>query len=76
MFLIRLLDDVISKNAAIVAIAASTVKPSFLLWEKVYQKVTEEVDEIWLIRALEVSLRYFKKDLEKNEVLRWASRWY
>lgn len=74
MFLIRPPDDVISRNPAIIAIAASAVKPSFLLWEKVYQKATETVDEIWLLRALEVSLRYFKKDLEKNEILRWASR--
>ncbi|KXN82440.1 Translational activator gcn1 [Leucoagaricus sp. SymC.cos] len=62
--------DMISKNAVIGAIATSSAKPSFLLWDRVYQKVTEETEEKWLLRALEVSLKYFQKDLKKNAVLR------
>ncbi|KAF5354845.1 hypothetical protein D9756_005584 [Leucocoprinus leucothites] len=62
--------DIVSKNATITSIVTSGAKPSFLLWDKVYQKVKEEVEERWLLRALEVALRYFQKDLKKNEVLR------
>lgn len=63
--------DVISKNATITAIATSSVKPSFLLWDKVYQKVTEESEEKWLLRVVEVALRHFQKDLKKSDVLRY-----
>jgi len=45
--------EVISRNPAIVAIAvASSTKQSFLLWEKVYQKLSDEDDERWLVMLL------------------------
>lgn len=67
------IDDTIAKNPTIVTIATiatGTTKPSFLLSDKVYQKVTDPTDEKWLLRAVEVSLRYFKKDLAKNKIFR------
>lgn len=63
-------DDVISRNAAITSITASTTKPSFLLWEKVYQKLTEPEEEKWLLRAGNAALTFFKSDFSKNETLR------
>ena len=64
------IDDTIMKNPTIAAIATSTTKPSFLLSDKVYQKVTDVTDENWLLRTVEVSLKYFQKELTKNEVFR------
>lgn len=63
-------DDTIMKNPTIATIAVSTTKPSFLLSDKVYHKVTDVADEEWLLRALDVSLKYFQKDLTKNEAFR------
>lgn len=63
-------DDLISQNANIASITSSTTKPSFLLWDKVYQKITDSEDEKWLLRALDASLAFFKNDFTKNETLR------
>ncbi|KAG6815998.1 hypothetical protein H0H93_008704 [Arthromyces matolae] len=62
-------DDAISKNAALQSIASGSTKPSFLLWDKVYQKLTDPVDEKWLLQAWEASLIYFKTEFTKNENL-------
>ncbi|KAG6844943.1 hypothetical protein H0H87_002276 [Tephrocybe sp. NHM501043] len=62
--------DVISKNAALTSIAASSMKSSFLLWDKVYQKASDPTDEKWLLQAWEASLLYFKSEFAKNENLR------
>lgn len=59
----------ISRNPVVQGITASS-KPSFLLWDKVYQKVTDSEDEKWLLRASDATLQYFKSDLSKNESLR------
>ncbi|KAK7051190.1 translational activator of GCN4 [Paramarasmius palmivorus] len=63
-------DDFISKNAAIQAVVSSSNKPSFLVLDKVYQKVTDPEDEAWLLRACDTALMYFKKEVTKNETLR------
>ncbi|KAG6896538.1 hypothetical protein C0992_007574 [Termitomyces sp. T32_za158] len=63
-------NDVISKNAALTSIASGSAKPSFLLWDKVYQKLSDPMDEKWLLLAWETSLFYFKGDFAKNENLR------
>ncbi|PFH47401.1 hypothetical protein AMATHDRAFT_152123 [Amanita thiersii Skay4041] len=63
-------DDAISRNVVIQGIISSSVKPSFLLWEKVYQKITDTEDEKWFLRACEVTLQCFKSELAKNEQLR------
>ena len=65
------LDSVVSKNAVIQAILASTTtKPHFLLWNKCYQKLTTLEEELWLLRALEVGISHFRADIRKSEVLR------
>lgn len=52
------------------AIAASTTKQPFLTWDKVYQKLVDPKDEMWLLRACEGSVRFFETQLSKSEVLR------
>ncbi|KAF9479098.1 ARM repeat-containing protein [Pholiota conissans] len=63
-------DAAISQNLAISVITTTSAKQSFLLWDKVYQKVTSEEDERWLLRAADAALQYFSHDLTKNETLR------
>jgi len=45
-------------------------KQSFLLWDKVYQKITDEGEEKWLLRAIDACLQYFPTELSKSEALR------
>ena len=66
------LDDVISHNAIIQSLLTNSTKPSFLLWDKVYQKITDVEDENWFLRACNATLQYFKSELGKSENLRWA----
>jgi hypothetical protein len=55
------------------SIGSVGTKQSFLLWDRVYQKITDEEDEIWLLRAIETSLFYFSEELSKDEALRCGS---
>ncbi|KAI0710312.1 ARM repeat-containing protein [Cerioporus squamosus] len=60
-------DDVIPHNATLQSISSAHPKPSFLLWDKVYQKLGGEEDETWLLRASEAVLAYIKDEVLKNE---------
>ncbi|KAI0366693.1 ARM repeat-containing protein [Pilatotrama ljubarskyi] len=60
-------DDVISRNATLQSITAASPKPSFLLWDKVYQKLSDEEEERWLLRAIEAVLPSFRDDFLRNE---------
>ncbi|KAF9496394.1 ARM repeat-containing protein [Pleurotus eryngii] len=60
----------ISKITAIQSLFASTVKPSFLLWDKVYQKASDPAEEKWLLTALSAAIPVFNKELTKFEVFR------
>lgn len=64
------IDSTISRNAAVQSLSSSSNKPSFLFWDKIFQKLTDPDDEIWLLRACEGALSYLKSDLAKNELLR------
>lgn len=64
------IDDVISSNAVIQSLVTSSTKPSFLLWDKVYQKVTDVEDENWFLRACNATLQFFKSELAKSENFR------
>lgn len=55
------------------SIGSIGARQSFLLWDRVYQKITDEVEEHWLLRAIDASLLYFSEELSKNEVLRCDS---
>ncbi|TFK68469.1 ARM repeat-containing protein, partial [Pluteus cervinus] len=52
-------DDVIAKNPALQAIIANGPKTSFVVWDKVYQKVNSAEEEIWLLRAVNGVLEYY-----------------
>lgn len=65
-----LVDDPVSRNPNLASITSSTTKPSFLLWDKVYQKITESEDEMWLLRACDASLVFYQNEFAKNETLR------
>ncbi|RDB20660.1 eIF-2-alpha kinase activator gcn1 [Hypsizygus marmoreus] len=62
--------DIISRNAVLSSIVSSSTKPTFLLWDKVYQKLTDPVDESWFLRACDAALVYFQSEFGKNEMLR------
>ncbi|TFY83754.1 hypothetical protein EWM64_g252 [Hericium alpestre] len=62
-------EDVVSRNATVQSIVSSS-KPSFLLWDKVYQKATSVEEQTWLLRAAESASLFFHKELGKNEHLR------
>ncbi|CCM02945.1 uncharacterized protein FIBRA_05060 [Fibroporia radiculosa] len=63
-------DTAISRNTTLQSILSTGSKPSFLLWEKVYQKLGGIDEEIWLLRAVQASLVYFKNDVMRNEQAR------
>ncbi|KAK0212097.1 armadillo-type protein [Desarmillaria ectypa] len=63
-------DDAVSRNPVIQAITSSSAKPSFLLSERVYQKLTDSEDERWLLRATEALIRFFSKEISKNDAIR------
>jgi hypothetical protein len=45
----------------LVGIAGTSAKPSFLLWDKVWSKVNDPVEEIWLLRAAIATLEWFEE---------------
>ncbi|KAF8911690.1 armadillo-type protein [Gymnopilus junonius] len=63
-------DAAIAQNATISAITSNSAKQSFLLWDKVYQKVTDEEDERWLLKACDAARTHFSIELGKHEALR------
>ena len=69
--LIRFLEDTISRNATVQAILSSS-KPSFLVWDKVYQKLTDVEEETWLLRAIESTATFFSAEVTNVEHLRFV----
>lgn len=67
-----LAEDIISKNATLQSLVASSSKQSFLLSDKIYQKVTDVEDQTWLLRAAESTLMYFHAELLKAESSRYV----
>jgi hypothetical protein len=63
-------ESLVMGNTVIQSLASVSAKPTFLFWDKVYQKLTDTDDEIWLLRASDSALVYLKADLAKNEHLR------
>jgi len=42
------------------------------VWDKVYQKLTDVEEEIWLLRAVESTAAFFNTEIEKAEQLRFV----
>ncbi|KAL4249154.1 TOG domain-containing protein [Abortiporus biennis] len=60
-------DDVISRSVSMQSLLATGSKPSFLLWDKVYQKLSDVEDETWLLHANVQLLATFNAQLSQNE---------
>ncbi|KAG1861441.1 armadillo-type protein [Suillus tomentosus] len=65
--------DVITRNASIEVLTGTQAKPSFVISDKIYQKLTDVEDELWLLRAANLSLFRLKNELLKSEQLQLGS---
>jgi hypothetical protein len=68
------LEDTISRNVTVQAFL-STSRPSFLVWDKVYQKLTDVEEETWLLRAIESTAIFFSAEVTNVEHLRFVFRY-
>src|SRR6266702_461794 len=68
------LEDTSQRNPTVQAIVSSS-RPSFLVWDKVYQKFTDVEEETWLLRAVESTAIFFSSEAEKAEQLRFVFRY-
>jgi hypothetical protein len=64
--------DVIARNAVVQSLESASSKPSFLLWDKVYEKISDPEEAAWLIRAIEATLTHSGAELDKNSSLRYV----
>lgn len=71
--LIIISDSVISGNPTIQSLSVAAPKPSFLFLDKVYQKLSDEEELNWLLRAIQSTIPYLSKELSKNGPLRCAA---
>ncbi|KAG9085998.1 translational activator of GCN4, partial [Ceratobasidium sp. UAMH 11750] len=67
-------EGIASKNPILTGIAGTSAKPSFLLWDKVWNKVNDPIEETWLLRAAVGALEWFESGSggKKTEGLRSA----
>ena len=61
-------DATIRQNSVVSSIGSAGVKQTFLLWDRIYQKITDEDEERRLLRAIDVSLLYFPKSCLKMKL--------
>lgn len=54
-------------------LTGTATKPSFLIWDKVYQKLSEVEDTHWLLRAADLAVPKLESELVKNQNLRYVS---
>ena len=66
------LQIIATKNPTLQSLSQAGAKPSFVLWDKVYLKLTDQQDEVWLIRTAEVVVLRLRDELKKGEALRSA----
>jgi len=62
--------DIVTRNTSIEVIIGTQAKPSFLISERIYQKVTDAKEEIWLLRTLNLTLLRMKNELDASEQMR------
>lgn len=53
-------------------LVGTPAKPSFLIWDKVYQKLSEPDDFLWLLRAAHLAVPRLESDLFKHQNLRYV----
>jgi hypothetical protein len=52
------IDEIVHRNPVPFTLGAQGSKASFLIWDKVYQKLGEEEEQKWLLCALETVACY------------------
>lgn len=67
------IDDFIASNPTMQTIHATGAKPSFLLWDKVWRKLSSTEDEAWLTYALESVVTVDEDRFAKDVNLRLVS---
>ncbi|KAG2115671.1 armadillo-type protein [Suillus cothurnatus] len=65
--------DIIARNASIEVLTGTQAKPSFVISDKIYQKLVDVEDQLWLLRVANLSLFRLKNELAKSEQLRLSS---
>lgn len=68
----RLSASLLSSNAILQSITATSPKPSFLLWEKAQRRTASAEEEMWLLRGLQAFVGKFDDKLAKDEALRFG----
>lgn len=63
----------VAQSTTLQALVATGTKPSFLFWERVYTKVTEEQEAIWLVRALQQVAITFSSEIRRSEQLSYVA---
>jgi hypothetical protein len=63
----------VAQSTSLQALVATSPKPSFLFWERVYTKVTEEQEAIWFVRAIQQATIAFSSDIRKSEQLLYVA---
>jgi len=58
-----------AQSPSLQALVATGAKPSFLFWERLYTKVTEEREAVWLVRAIQQATITFSSEIRKSEQL-------
>ncbi|KAI6029055.1 armadillo-type protein [Pisolithus microcarpus] len=62
--------DFVARNTSAETVVGTPTKPSFLIWEKVYQRLGDAEEEMWLLRCLDLVVGHLEAELLKNEHLR------
>lgn len=74
LFLISIfIDDIISRSVTADMLMGTPTKPSFLVWDKVYQKLSEADDMRWLLRATDLAVPKLESELVKHQNQRYLS---
>lgn len=63
----------VAQSASLQALVPTGVKPSFLFWERLYTKVTEEREAIWFVRAIQQATITFSSEIRKSEHLLYVA---
>ena len=61
------IDDIISRSVTVELLMGTSAKPSFLIWDKVYQKLSEAEDARWLLRATDLAVPRLESELVKHQ---------
>ena len=67
------IDDSVSRSVTADVLMGRSTKPSFLIWEEVYQKLSEVEDARWLCRATDLAMPRLESELAKHQTLSYVS---